>query len=309
MTMVDGKVCNALANNPSSQKCYICGATPKMINEKLKSNRASNSDMYTFGISSLHAWIRTLECLLHISYRLHIKKWQIRDSAEKILFQERKLKIQEKFKQEMGLIVDRPKAGGGNTNDGNTARRFFRNSVKSAEITGLNENLIRQFGIILQTISCGYEINVNLFANYVENTRQLYISLYPWYYMPASIHKILVHSPEIINSCILPIGQMSEEALEARNKDCRRYRENNTRKISRWHTNKDLLSMLLISSDSLISSLRTSTQHKHNTNLFSDVLLANPTVSVAMIEADNSTSDIENNNLLLSDNDTDSEYD
>ena len=29
MTMVDGKVCNALADNQYSQKCYICGATPK----------------------------------------------------------------------------------------------------------------------------------------------------------------------------------------------------------------------------------------------------------------------------------------
>jgi hypothetical protein len=31
---------------------------------------------YRFGLSTLHAWIRFLECLLHISYRLEIKRWQ-----------------------------------------------------------------------------------------------------------------------------------------------------------------------------------------------------------------------------------------
>lgn len=173
LTMVDGKVCNALADNKSSQTCYICGATPKMMNEKDKSKMTPNSNMYAFGISSLHAWIRSFECLLHISYRLHIRKWQIKDSNEKILFGQRKLEIQKKFRQ-VGLIVDTPKQGGGNTNDGNTARRFFKNPVESAEITGLSENLIRRFGVILQTISCSYKININAFANYVEDTRQLY---------------------------------------------------------------------------------------------------------------------------------------
>lgn len=121
--------------------------------------------------------------------------------------------------------------------------------------------------------------------------------------MPASIHKILVHGPDIVNSCILPIGQMSEEALEARNKDCRRYREHNTRKQSRWNTNKDLLSILLLSSDPLISSLRVSTT-KHTTILSSEVLalLDEPSLMLTA-EAENSLTTT--NNILLSD-DTDS---
>ena len=41
----------------------------------------------------------------------------------------------------MGLIVDQPKPGFGNTNDGNTARRFFQNAEKSAEITKIDVNL------------------------------------------------------------------------------------------------------------------------------------------------------------------------
>lgn len=226
---------------------------------------------------------------------------QIKDSAEKVSFAQRKREIQDKFKQ-IGLIVDRPKQGGGNTNDGNTARRFFKDPIKSAEITGVNENLIRRFGVILQTLSCFYEININAFANYVEDTRQLYINSYPWYYMPTSVHKILVHGPEIINSCILPIGQMSEKALEAKNKDCRRYREHSTRKISRWHTNRDLLSMLLISSDPIISSLRVSTTNKH-TPLSIEVLALLKNPSVLVTEAENIFEET-TNNILLSDTDS-----
>ena len=29
---------------------------------------------YGFGLSTLHAWVRFFECMLHISYRLDIKK-------------------------------------------------------------------------------------------------------------------------------------------------------------------------------------------------------------------------------------------
>jgi len=34
--------------------------------------------LYEFGLSTLHARIRFFECLLHISYRLEVKKLQIR---------------------------------------------------------------------------------------------------------------------------------------------------------------------------------------------------------------------------------------
>lgn len=80
--------------------------------------------------------------------------------------------------------------------------------------------------------------------------------------MPATVHKILVHSTEVIKAALLPIGQLSEEAQEARNKGCRRFREYNTRKCSRVVTNRDLLSMLIITSDPLINSLREIPQKK-----------------------------------------------
>lgn len=83
-----------------------------------------------------HSWIRFFECILHISYRLEIKSWQARGAENKNKVAEKKKEVQEKFRSELGLLVDMPKQQTGNTNDGNSARKFFRNSEKSAEITG-----------------------------------------------------------------------------------------------------------------------------------------------------------------------------
>lgn len=70
------------------------------------------------------------------------------------------------------------------------------------------------------------------------------------------MHKILVHSPEVINNVLFPIRQLSEEVQEARNKDFKKYREGFSRKFSRLKTNEDVLHLLLISSDPDISSIR-----------------------------------------------------
>ncbi|KAF2895101.1 hypothetical protein ILUMI_11072 [Ignelater luminosus] len=42
--------------------------------------------------------------------------------------------VYDEFKAQLGLLVDMPKQQSGNTNDGNTARKFFRNAEKSAEV-------------------------------------------------------------------------------------------------------------------------------------------------------------------------------
>lgn len=162
-----------------------------------------------------------------------------------------------KFKEKMGLLVDVPRPGGsGTSNDDNTARQFFANSHLSSIITGVNEEVIKRFGVILQVISTGYKINLQLFDNYAVETAKLFVLHYPWFYLPTSVHKILLHGSFIIENALLPIGLLSEEAQEARNKDIKKYREHHTRKISRVKTMEDLFNNLLVSSDPYISSLR-----------------------------------------------------
>lgn len=93
-------------------------------------------------ISSLHAWIRFIECLLHLSYKLNIKTWQAQGDNKKVVEIQKK-NIQKEFRLKLGILVYEPKQGYGSTNDGNTARRYFQNFSVSAQITGIDENLIQ----------------------------------------------------------------------------------------------------------------------------------------------------------------------
>lgn len=257
-TMIDGKICNAVTENASTQRCYICGLTSKDFNkiDKILETKVIDESRYQFGLSSLHAWIRFFECLLHVSYKLVIQQWQARGNENKEMVAKNKKRIQELFQKEMGLLVDKPKPGFGSTNDGNTARRFFEDAATSSKITGIDEELITRFRIILLTISSGYSIKIELFKTYCQDTAKRFIDLYPWYNMPTSVHKILFHSSEIIAHFMLPIGQLGEEAQESRNKDIKRYREFHSRKFSRTQNMEDMFCNLLVSSDPLISGMK-----------------------------------------------------
>lgn len=112
------------------------------------------------------------ECLLHIVYRIPFKIWRV-DKKNKEQFLQNKTRIQKGFKNRTGLIIDQVKSGFGNTNDGNTARRFFSNSDVAAEITGLNKQLIDNFAIILRVLSCGSKINLKHFKELLTITRNM----------------------------------------------------------------------------------------------------------------------------------------
>jgi len=253
LTMVDGKVCNSVADNKSTMKCYICKATSKQFNEILEHN-VDNVENLEFGLSILHARIRFFECLLHLSYKIPIKKWQTKSEEEKNIVKQRKEKIQHELREQLGLIVDVPKPHFGNSNDGNTSRRFFANMKKTSQITGVDLNLMERFAVILEVISSGHKINIETFSAYCQNTAKLYVNLYHWYPMTPTVHKILIHGPVIIHHALLPIGNLSEEAAEARNKYFRKYRECFARKFSRIQCNTDILNRLLLSSDIYLSS-------------------------------------------------------
>lgn len=216
--MIDGSVCNVLFGTNAAQLCFICGATPKEMNLNTIINKTPNQDMYQFGLSPLHLWIRCFENLLHIAYRLPFKKWQVRGDHNKQIFADNKKIIQGKFKQEMGLLIDIPKVAYGSSNDGNTARRFFRNPTVNSSITNIDYQLIFNLGTILRVISCGHKINFTEFQKIIEKTKSLYLSLYSWYYMSVTMDKLLVHATDIIVNSIVPIGKLSEEPFGSTSK-------------------------------------------------------------------------------------------
>ncbi|KAK9731679.1 hypothetical protein QE152_g13453 [Popillia japonica] len=88
------------------------------------------------------------------------------------------------------------------------------------------------------------------------DTARLYIRLYPWYPTSPTVNKILIHGATVIKNCLFPIGQLSDEAAKARNKHFRKYSEHFARKFSREACNLDILNRLLLTSDPLLSGMR-----------------------------------------------------
>lgn len=62
-------------------------------------------------------------------------------------------------------------------------------------------------------MASGHEINISAFKNYTMDTAKLYVKLYPWYYMPSSVHKVLIHGASVIQSALLPIGNQFRNVL------------------------------------------------------------------------------------------------
>lgn len=252
-TMIDGKVCNILTNQKSTTSCNICGVTPKYINnlQHIKELKI-NEEYYKFGLSTLHCWIRFMECLLHISYNLDFKESCARGD-NKILQQNRKKQIQDDLKLQLSITVDVVKQGYGTTNDGNTARRFFSNPAIVSNILGLNQPLIERFGNILHVMASGFAVDLEKFELYTKETAELFINLYGWYKIPPSVHKVLLHGSDIMRKLVLPIGYFSEEAQESGNKIFKAARRYYSRTCSRKSNNEDVLNYLLVSSDPIIS--------------------------------------------------------
>lgn len=144
------------------------------------------------------------------------------------------MRIQREFFERCGLHIDKPRPGSANSNDGNTARRFFKNPRVASEITGVSEELITRLGNLLVAISCGKFLNAERFQRYAYKTAQLYVKKYGWYRMPPTLHKLLLHGHEVIQRSQFPIGHLSEEPQEALNKEILRMRRNHTRKCSRY---------------------------------------------------------------------------
>ena len=96
------------------------------------------------------------------------------------------------------MIIDKSRQESGNTNDGNTTRRFVFNEDCSSEITGVDVSLIKRLYIILQALLPGVMMKAEKNYKYVIETARIYVSNYEWYYMPSSVHKILIHGESVI---------------------------------------------------------------------------------------------------------------
>ncbi|XP_076285552.1 uncharacterized protein LOC143211606 isoform X1 [Lasioglossum baleicum] len=199
--------------------------------------------------------LRILIYKVHVNSLPYFEKGSARTIEEKKLQAARKKKVQNSLK-DLSITVDVVKQGAGTSNTGNVARTFFRKAESVVAVTGLNAAIITRLHNIHQVITRDKKADSVKFKEYCSETAKLCIKIYPWYKLPASVHKVLQHGSEVLATFELPIGLYSEELQEANNKVFRKSRAKNSRMCSRKKTNIDIIRHMLLSSDPLISSLR-----------------------------------------------------
>jgi hypothetical protein len=109
------------------------------------------------------------------------KAHQARTHDQKLSVQTRKKKIQDNFREKLSLIVDVPKIGYGNTNDGNTSRRAFSNADVFSEITGVNVEVITRLRTVLIALNSGFKLNTEIFTKFCHETSEFLVTHYGWY--------------------------------------------------------------------------------------------------------------------------------
>ncbi|CAG0903756.1 unnamed protein product [Cyprideis torosa] len=146
------QVVAALLHVGSHQTCPICLATPNMMNRPaILDQRQENPAALIYGISSLHAWIRAVEHVLHLAYRIDLQMWRIPagNHPSRVALNERKRQIQRDLRLRFGVIADQPlPSGKGNTNDGNLSRRLFSNPAIFSEVTGVDVGFIQRIRVL-----------------------------------------------------------------------------------------------------------------------------------------------------------------
>lgn len=83
--------------------CFIISDIQRnLINKTIKvTARPENENSYQYGLSTLHAWIRCMEMILHISYNLSFRTWSATSEEKKRQKQKKKTLVQKRFREEL----------------------------------------------------------------------------------------------------------------------------------------------------------------------------------------------------------------
>ena len=141
--------------------------------------------------STLHFGINAVKAILKLASQLDFKQHQCRGDYNKYLRDVRAEANALKLKNELGIYVK-----DWFSVDGNSARTFFRNAERVAELLEVPLFLIKDIGTMWTTICSGFAIDVDKFARFCDN----FVSKFRndnsinFYQFSPTLHKILCHT-------------------------------------------------------------------------------------------------------------------
>ena len=79
-----------------------------------------------------------------------------------------------------------------------------------SEVTGVDLNIIKRLATILAVLNSKQKVNWSAFNTYSVATYRLMVEKYPWYWVPASVHSVLLHAAPIMSTLDLPPSYYDE---------------------------------------------------------------------------------------------------
>ena len=262
-TMMDGKDYTYITDTSANCVCQCCGATPNEMSDikNLENGRFTKEDKnfkkenLKFNLQPLHTTSNVVKHLYEMSFRKKVMKhWKSLTEAEEKLIAQETTEVKEKMWNAFKVRINEPRQGGVGTSDtGNIARRVLNNPKLLAKTLDLDEELIKRVSNILTKIRSHNRVkSLKAFKEYCTKTYKMFLTLYPWYKVPVSLHRMLAHGSDYMEALPLPIGRMSEEGGESQNKLLRNDRELRARKTSRKDNLMDVIHKRYITSDPVI---------------------------------------------------------
>ena len=123
----------------------------------------------------------------------------------------------------MALTLFKVKPGASTSNDKNAGRTFFNSPEISADVLGLNPDLLENFRTLLHILNNPLTSEIETYDS--REIKLVLHSEYSWNSMYPTIDKVLEHGKSFMDLSPLLPGALSESAMEARNKHNKRYRD------------------------------------------------------------------------------------
>ena len=267
ISMVDGSIVNDWVHNACTKKCPTCKKGEADWGEDgLKSNPISDLSQETIdnlAFSTLHLGVNTWKHVCNLGYRWELETYVVR-AAFKHLKDAKKMKVQEMYAKDKGLLIDFVKQGFGSSMDGNTARRGLADPEYAEMVMGVPHEIVEDFRDLWIMFKASFRLCPDKVEKECKEILARYKRLCPWGQMPPTIHKALVHGHEYLRKVpeTLTLGHFSEEPLEASHKTLRRIELANARQFSREMRLTDVMKRLLDISYPVILAKKSAKHHR-----------------------------------------------
>jgi hypothetical protein len=262
LCLIDGKVLKVITETVSYQRCMMCSCTPKDFNVMenwSNGNFTPRDSNLQHGFQELHFKLRSYDSILTLAYKNPKSLQNFSALNQKEAFELNKAEINSNIKTHMGITIT-------NFNEGNIVRRCYEDIDLFAQCLKFDENqkkIIYYFKMLSLCFNSRYNLNATKLKSFCFEIFVFWLENFDYYRMPVTIHKVLVHSADIVRHSIVPPIFMSEEAAESTNKFIRSARKDHARRSSRLLTLEDMFKRRLLESSPALTIKIFENSNKH----------------------------------------------